>query len=354
MRINDEKINWDSLGKEFLKKYSKSSSRITLVSDVNRIVDFFKCIEDDRQIHEINRIDIERNIAMHINKEMNALKSQNSVYKYIGRWNDFLEFLRIDKNYTHTHVFIDRISSLREFKEYINNKYDLKNKEIQQSYDINQILEVLKVVDQKIKNNEVTENQRYRLLEQSIYIQLTLITGLPRRDLRIIKVSDIISDNSVFRIKNQEINIPRGTSKYLEKYLNIRKENENHGFLFTKPNGDKIKTDNDMATLMNTNDTLVGIFREVDILDEEENGYSAIALRNTAILQMIKTKEDLYYIIRLSGINDKSISELDNLYGQIFTSEQEKKLAIKKNINILVQRLPYYDKLNNDEDFFLL
>lgn len=352
MRINDEKIDWGGLGKEFLKKYPKKSSRKALVSDINRIVDFFKEIKDDRQIHEINKIDIEKNIEMHINKESNALKSQNSVYKYIGRWNDFLEFLRTDKNYTHTHVFIDSINNVKEFKEYINKKYDLKNKEAQQSYDVNQIMEVLRVIDQKIVNREVTPNQRYRLLEQSIYIQLTLLTGLPRRDFRIIKISDINCDTGVIKVKNQEINIPRGTMEYLKEYLGIREDSVGHGYLFTKPNGDSMETDNDMATLVNTNDTLMNIFREVDILDEDENGYSAVALRNTAILEMIKTKEDLYYIIKLSGINDKLISELDNLYLQIFTSEQEKKLAMKKNINILIQRLPYYDKLNNDENFF--
>lgn len=347
MKINYPPISWDELGKKFLTKYIHKSSK-ALTSDINRIIEFLNEDWGDKQVEEINKNDIISNVQYHSTKTNDPLKSQNSVFKYIGRWKSFLEFLRIDEKLISSHLFINEINNVKEFKEQIVQLLNLNDEEVIQPYDAEAVLQVIRQIEKKIKDNP-TIDQEYRLLQQSLFIQLTLLTGAPRRTLVNLTINEL-SQNTI-TINECKLILPKYTYQCLNRYLKKRDSRSKPDFeyLFTTVAGTwSNKKDDNARSLFSTNNILVNIFKECpDLLDEDITCISNNALRNTAIVEMIKAQEDLYTLLKLTGLAKNSIKELESYYVQKYDSDNQKMIRqLSKNANILIMKLPYYDFLN--------
>ena len=62
---------------------------------------------------------------------------------------------------------------------------------------------------------------------------------------------------------------------------------------------------------------------------------------------MIKAQEDLYTILKLTGLAKNSIKELESYYVQKYDSDNQEMLRqLSKNANILIKKLSYYNFLN--------
>ncbi|XYU18290.1 hypothetical protein ACS3OL_02245 [Bacillus pumilus] len=344
MKINESRISWSEIGSEFLEKYKKNSSG-SIGSDIKKIVDYLQKIDDkDKQIHDISVQDIVGNISYHVKKtEGRPFRTKNAVYKFIGRWKDFLEFL-LEKGFTERHVFTTDIKHLSVFKKDVADLFKLDDEAMFEPYNLVSLMKVLHEIECQFLNLK-NQNTRYRLIQQSIYIQLTLLTGQTRSFFSKVLMNDLKKD--IININNIEIKLPSYTKRVIKEYIDMRSLCSSEGF-FTDVNGkDFLENPSRMNNLVSNNHVLSNIFAENELIDKDIKNISINSLRNTAIIEMLKTEENLYSIMKLTGLNRNSIGDLDGYYEQL-SFDKRFQIKLNKDINILIMKLSYYNILNTE------
>ncbi|MBQ6806830.1 MAG: hypothetical protein IJO97_05300 [Lachnospiraceae bacterium] len=316
------------------------NNKPSYVSHVNKFIAYLKIMDLADRPKAIDRNIVDACIGYYRNekKELNAratmeahLEALKSFYDYLGREGK-AEDIFPDYDY-------------QDFKEKMVKKYELLEPVERGSFECEEVIEILKNLDQSIgefsyEESGIRDEERYlQRIILRIFVKITLIAPAKRNVITRIKNKDFEDSYKKLNVNSVKVNIPSGLSRdiinairYAEEKNSVEIEDDDELFEFIYRYKGNFRGES-LNTWFNN------VIKDFNIFNGEagKKTYPVEPIRNTAIQMMADNMVNPVFISKITGI---TFSSIEAQYYKSQNSQYEE--YINRNINRAIAQNDYY------------
>lgn len=329
------KLSEKNIMRRWVNEYVQEGN--TYKNHVTKFIEYIESIGKGNKPVAINKEDVIGSIGFQ--NEFGKINSYSSMENHLESVKSFYKFL-VRKDYAED--IFSSIHSYQEYKDYIADKYNLREVKEREYLNNKTIIEILEYLDTYFEKTDystfegINEKKRYlKNIITRLFIKLTLIAPAKRGVICDIKIHDFIDDFRFVNVNDVKIRITNSLRKdiyhalnFVIKYEKLMAVEEDKIFEYIL-NGFQPE---------NLNSWFCSVLKEIEFdMPEKKDTYSVEVIMNTAVVNMVRNMVNPALIAKINGTKISSIEK------KFYNDRNINKEDFNKFINYEICKASYYN-----------